>query len=654
MDTLYLALALIILGGIIPFVLTWQFKVMKICAILFITCGSVLGLTFALGNLFHAHNLVTDSLSFLGPLRLDFKVDYLSSFFLVPIFLISPLAAIYSYNYLDKSAHSLRVALNYFFFTILTVSMALVACADNIVTFALCWEMMSLSSFFLVIYDFEKKAVRKAGYLYFAFAQGGALAIFAAFGVIYSYTGSMDFSTFASVPESAKILIFTLAFIGFGSKAGIIPLHVWLPHAHPAAPSHVSAIMSGVMIKLGIYGIIKMYLLLQPTGAYYGELLIVIGSVSGVMGVVYALGQHNLKRLLAYSSVENIGIILLGVGVGMLGIAINKPVVAALGFAGGLLHVLNHAIFKSLLFLGAGAVQHYAGSLIIDQLGGLMKRMRFCGVAFLVGSLAICALPPFNGFISEFMIYSGSLGGVQTTLMPFLFLTLAILSLALIGGLAVATFTKVLGVVFLGDPRSTAAAEARQPGMAITFSMGILAVLCAFIGFFPYLIIPAVSRASMLLLPGQQMPKSLDLSAMMHHLSYSALGFTAFVVVFILLRHLLRKGQPRYSNTWGCGFSQPNPRMQYTGSSFATDFLTLFKPFVLVHEKSSPVHDVFPEPVHYHSKSIDITEVALQRGIVQPIMYVTAKFHWLQHGHIQLYIGYIFFAMVGLLFWLVM
>jgi len=623
---------------------------MKSSAILLISCGCLLGLYSAL-NLLYQPEAASAAYPLLHVFTLSLKIDRLAAFFLLPIFVISPLAALYSYNYMENPAHSLSLAINYFFYALLTAAMALVACADNIITFALAWEIMSLSSFFLVIFDFDKSTVRRAGYLYFIFAQAGAIAIFASFALLYSHTGSMDFAAFASVPESAKALIFSLAFIGFGSKAGIIPLHAWLPHAHPAAPSHVSAIMSGVMIKMGVYGILRMYTLLQPQGTYCAELVIIIGAITGVMGVVYALGQHNLKQLLAYHSVENIGIIILGLGIGMLGIATGNETMAALGFAGGLLHILNHAIFKSLLFMGAGAVQHRTGTLILEQLGGLMKRMRLCGITFLLGSLAICGLPPFNGFISEFLIYNGAFHGVKSQPDLFLFVILTILSLAIIGGLAIACFTKVIGVVFLGEPRSEAAAKARPAGPAIQTAMITLAIFCVVIGLLPQVIMPVIMPVAISILPHQIIPQGLNINGMAGNLSFGAVGFSLIVLIIIGLRKLLTGPAP-HAPTWGCGFSQWNPRMQYTGSSFAASLLDFYKPFVRVHEKFSGIHDFFSQRASYHSEAQDISEIGIQRVIVQPIMHLTARLRWLQHGHIQLYIGYIFCTLSGLLFWL--
>jgi len=653
MPSFILSIILIMVGGVLPLLLYRKFKLMKALSIAFIGVGSFIGLGFALRCLGGEPVVLSFSLPLLSVFTLSFKIDALSAFFLLPIYIISPLAALYSYHYLEKPTQGLRVAVNYFFYASLTASMALVVCADDIITFALAWEMMSLSSYFLVIYDYEKPSVRHAGYMYLIFAQAGAMMLFISFALTYSHTGSLLFSSFLAVPASTKALIFTLAFIGFGSKAGIMPLHVWLPHAHPAAPSHVSAIMSAVMIKIGIYGIIRMYTLLQPEGAYCAELVIAIGAVTGVLGIVYALGQHDLKRLLAYSSVENIGIILIGLGIGMLGLAMDNPIMAILGFTGGLMHVLNHAIFKSLLFMGAGTILHRTGTLIFERLGGLMKRMPISGVTFLVGAIAICGLPPFNGFISEFFIYNGAFHGVRAQDSKFIVITLAILSLAIIGGLAIACFTKVIGIIFLGEPRTEKAAEAQPAGAAIHTSMIILATLCAIIGLFPQIVIPFVMRAAALLMPGHELPTELTIPAMTTNLSYGAIAFSLLVLTIIGLRRLLKQGPATYSGTWGCGFTQPNIRMQYTGTSFVADFLKLYSPFIQIREKFSGVNKLFPEESNYHSEVQDISEITLEHGIIRPVMHLTAKLHWLQHGHIQLYIGYIFFTMLGLLLWLV-
>ncbi|GAB4341477.1 MAG: proton-conducting transporter membrane subunit [Desulfobulbaceae bacterium] len=648
----FLALALLGAAGVSPLLLHRWFRFMQAVFTVLLVAGCGCGLFFAGHLLFHGAT-VTVHLPFLHAFTLALRVDPLAAFFLLPIFLIPPLAAVYGCGYLDDSRRARRTAVNGFFFAMLVATMALVACADTMLTFVLAWEGMSLTSFFLVMYDFEKKKVRQAGYLYLLFEQGGAFFIFLAFALLYHHTGSLAFDGIGSIPDGVKALVFTLAFIGFGSKAGIMPLHVWLPHAHPAAPSHVSAIMSGVMIKMGVYGIIRTYSLLQPQGFFCPRLVICVAAVTGVFGVVYALGQHDLKRLLAYSSVENIGIILLGLGTGMLGMAEGNQAMAFLGFGGGLLHVLNHALFKSLLFMGAGAVLHSTGTLRLDRLGGLMKRMPVCGVTFLIGSLAICGLPLFNGFVSEFLIYFGAFAGVNADGPQFLLTVLAILSLAVIGGLAVACFTKVVGVVFLGEPRTRDAEAAHPAGLLMRWAMIFPAFACVFIGFMPHPVITMASRAVSSLMPDYQAAVPAGVSNMASTLSGGAIGFALLLLALLILRRLIHHGPAPRIETWGCGFSRPNSRMQYSGSSFAASILHFYRPFVRIKEHFTGVHGLFPATSFFHSETIDISEEALHRGVARPVLGLTGKLRWLQHGQIQLYIGYIFLAMLGLLVWLV-
>ena len=479
MDTFILSLSVILAGGFLALLLTRQFILMKLATIVTVSAGCIIGLSSVFPRLLASSPAAAEvTWDWLHIFTLAFKIDSISTFFLIPIFLISPMALIYSFHYMENKEKPVRGAVNYFFFAVLVASMALVVASANIVTFALAWELMSLSSYFLVIYDYQIKANRKAGYLYFIFAQGGAMFLFAAFAVIFQSTGSFDFNLISQIPDKAKLLVFILAFIGFGSKAGIFPLHIWLPYAHPAAPSHVSAIMSGVMIKMGIYGIIRIYLLLDAPTPIIGQVVLITGVVTGVLGVVYALAKQDIKKLLAYSSVENIGIILIGLGIGMIGVTEKNQPMAFFGFAGAFMHVFNHSIFKSLLFMGAGAVLHKAKTKNINELGGLMKRMPTTGKTFLAGSVAISGLPPFSGFIGEFLIYYGSFQGIYLHKISFILSILAIISLAVIGGLAAATFTKVVGLAFLGEPRTEKAANATEAGISMRLIMILLAITC--------------------------------------------------------------------------------------------------------------------------------------------------------------------------------
>jgi len=650
MPLLFMSLTLIMGGGILPLFLWRRFIMMKTVGVLTIGAGCLLGLSDAATKLTIDGSYST-AFRYLEPFSLSFRIDALSAFFLVAIFAVCLLAVLYSFHYMDHAPDALRTAVHYLFFSLLIGAMALVITADNLITFMLSWEIMSLSSFFLVITHFEDAENRRAGYLYLVFSQVGAMFILAAFGVMFAHSGSFEFAAAAELPGAAKILVFVLAFIGFGSKAGVFPAHVWLPHAHPAAPSHISAVMSGVMIKTGIYGIIRMYSLLDWHTPLFGEILLIAGMVSGVLGVVYALGQHDLKRLLAYSSVENIGIILIGIGIGMTGAAEDQPVMAVLGFAGGLLHVLNHAIFKPLLFMGAGMVLHATGTRAIDSLGGLLKRMKITGATFLIGSLAISGLPPLNGFVSEFLIYLGAFRGVALDRSAFALCLVAIVSLAIIGGLALACFTKVVGVVFQGEPRSQSAQVAGEKGPAMLVPMLVLAAACIVIGILPGFFLPmALKAVAALGLGYDPIPLAPFVHLTGNITKAVAVIFGVFLLILALRVFLYRGKTVTTAGTWGCGFTRPRVKMQYTGSSYTASILEFFRPAAPLTEDHPGVQGRFPEKTHYHSHINDIAERYQGAVIVRPVLAFFDRLRWLQHGDIHLYIGYILLAIVVLLF----
>ncbi len=649
MNTFFIALLFIGIGGLQTLITYRFYSVMKTVAVTAIITGCALGTYDAVMRIFQHSDPLVFSYQWLQIFSFSLKLDTVSAFFLVPVFAICAVAALYSYQYMHDAKRSAATANNYFFYSLLIISMALVVCADNLITFALAWEIMSISSFFLVIYDVHKKATRDAGYIYFIFTQAGALFIFAGFGFIYSQTGSFSFDAIATIPEYTKLVAFILILIGCGSKAGIMPLHIWLPYAHPAAPSHVSAVMSGVMIKMGIYGIVRFYLLMEPTSVLFGQIVISLGILSGILGVVYAIGKQDLKKMLAYSSVENIGIILLGIGVGMLGAASGNKTMAAFGFAGGLLHVFNHAIFKSLLFMGAGSVIHQTHTGASNELGGLMKTMPVTGRTMLIGSVSISGLPPFNGFISEFLIFYGAIHGLSLHGASFVFSALAVIALAVIGALAAAAFTKLIGVVFLGEPRSDKAANASEAGFFMGAALSILAASCLIIGVWPDYFVQAAFKAS------QAIPLVADFAPdsfmpIMTNIARTAALFLLFFVAVVLLRKILYAGKEiTRSGTWGCGFTQPTVRMQYTATSYADSMVAFFRPFIQVQKKYSGIDKIFPGKTTYSSEIHDTSEIGLNRFIVRPIVYALSKLRWIQHGNIQLYIGYIVLTIVVML-----
>ncbi len=652
MSPFFVSILLILFGGCLSLVLARQVKFTKIITVLSISAGCLWGLIDAVTKLMQSGSDAA-SFKYLNVFSLAFQIDGLSAFFLTAIFVVSLLATIYSFHYMENDEKPVRTAVNYFFFSILIASMALVVTSANIITFMLCWEIMSLSSFFLVIYNHNSAENRKAGYLYFVFSHVGAMFIFAAFGIIYGYTGSFGFEGIEGIPDAVKILVFIFSFIGFGSKAGVFPFHVWLPYAHPAAPSHISAVMSGVMIKTGIYGIIKMYMLLNFQTPLFGNIVLVAGVISGILGVVYALGQHDLKRLLAYHSVENIGIILIGLGIGMIGVSSGNQTMAILGFSGGILHVLNHSIFKSLLFMGAGMVLHKTGTSSIDALGGLIKKMKITGTTFIIGSLAISGLPPFNGFVGEFLIYIGAFKGIPLDNSAFVMSAFAIIGLAIIGGLALACFTKVVGVVFQGEPRTKAAENVDEKGASMLISMIVLAGACVIIGVFPKVFIQMAVKTVSSMGLGYDQILITPFSNIAGNISFAALIFLASLVVVMIIRSFYYRGKViTKSGTWGCGFTQPTVKMQYTGSSYASFILDFFRPAAPLDEDHPKISGRFPLKTHYHSHVNDIAELHMGTLIIRPILFLFDKLRWIQHGDIHLYIGYILLAIVLLLFFI--
>ncbi len=394
--------------------------------------------------------------------------------------------------------------------------------------------------------------------------------------------------------------MFLLALVGFGSKAGIVPAHVWLPEAHPVAPSHASALMSGAMIKVGIYGLVRILTLLGTPPAWWGWLLIAAGASSGVLGVLFALAQHDLKRLLAYHSVENIGIILIGIGLGVLGLAHGMTTLAVIGFAAGLLHVLNHSIFKGLLFLGAGAVQHAAHTLELEELGGLLKRMTWTGTTFLIGAAAIVGLPPLNGFVSEFLLfYAGFLGLVQPTVNIAVAGLISLVAMGLISGLAAACFAKAFGIVFLGTARSHEAGDAHEAAGPMCVAMAILALLCVAIGLAAPVVVSSlasvVAGASGLTV-GEVRASLATVAASLEQRRRSSLpsSLPSPGWLWVLRAYRLARAGMRRGPVWGCGFLRPTPRMQYTASSFAQPLTTQFRLFVRNRETLVPPSGYFP------------------------------------------------------------
>lgn len=549
---------------------------------------------------------------------------------------------------------------------IFVAGMFLVLLADDAFDFMIAWELMSVSSYLLVAYQHQHPANRHAAFLYLLVAQIGALAILLAFGVLAGFGGNFTFDALRAAqltPVWASIG-FALALFGFGMKAGMVPLHVWLPEAHPAAPSHISALMSGVMLKVAIYGFIRfVFDLLGHVQWQWGLATLAIGTATALLGVLYALVQNDLKRLLAYSSVENIGIILMGLGLCMIFVGTGHPVLGALGLLAALYHSINHAAFKTLLFLGAGAVLQRTREHDLDRLGGLIRRMPVTAFLFLVGCISIAALPPLNGFVSEWLTFQAALqvpalaSGVLRSIVP-----VAAAILALTTALAAAAFVKAYGVAFLGKARTRRASRAREVGLGMRAGMGLLALLCVALGVLPTFVVRAIEPVVNLLLglspPSAAAKGWLWLTPVSPRTaSYSAPLVVAAMALIFLIGYLLlhrratiaRRGYP-----WDCGFGMLNARMQYTSTAFAQPIRRVFGPTWRVEERI----DAVPAPparmtgMRYQLHIGDWSWIMAYAPIGQLILSAARRIRRIQTGSIRVYLAYSFFTLLILL-WLI-
>jgi hydrogenase-4 component B len=584
------------------------------------------------------------------------EVDGISAIFLVPVCLISVLGSIYGLGYWKETDHPDNGRKLRLFYGLLTASMALLVIARNAILFLVAWEIMALSAFFLITTEDDQKPVREAGWIYLVATHLGTLCLFALFALWRSASGSFALVPLAEGKAAPAVAtaMFILAIAGFGLKAGIMPLHVWLPGAHAAAPSHVSALLSGVLIKMGVYGIVRFTSLLPAPPPWWGGTLLFLGVVSGVLGVAFAIGQHDLKQLLAYHSIENIGIIVMGLGLALVGRSLGRADWIILGLAGSLLHVWNHALFKALLFLGAGSVVHAVGTREIDRLDGLSRAMPRTSLCFLVGAVAICGLPPLNGFVSEFLIYLGlfgTLGGSGGT--SFAGAAFAAPALALVGALAVACFVKVFGVVFLGTPRSVDARRAHEAGPAMIAPMAVLVACCIFIGLASPLIAPVLGEAIAEWAPEVQnaVPPLTALAPLGSITVMNLVLLAGLALAAGFLWRRLRQGAVETGPTWGCGYVAPSPRMQYTSSSFAQMLVGLFG-WALRPKTHAPKNlPLFPGPTDFHSH---LPDPMLDEAVLPTFRFgarVFSRLRVFQQGSIQMYLLYIFLALLALLLW---
>jgi len=611
----------------------------------------------------------------LPDLPFHLRLDLLSGFFLVVVGLLSFFVSIYSIGYVKGYLGHRSITSLVVFYALFLAGMLLVVLADDAFFFLISWEMMAAASYFLVLFEDEKIENRRAAFLYLVVAHVGAIAILLSFGIMAGLaTGFTGFGSYTfdamretELPVGWASVAFLLAFFGFSAKAGVIPLHVWLPEAHPVAPSNVSALMSGVMLKTAIYGIVRVVFdLIGVFPWWWGALVLVFGLVSAVMGVLYALMQHDLKRLLAYHSVENIGIILIGIGLAMIFTSFDMSLLAALALIAGLYHTLNHAMFKGLLFMGAGAVLQATHERNMEEMGGLIRYMPWTAVLFLIGCISISALPPFNGFVSEWLTYQAFLlsPALPSPLLNLL-IPLGAALLALTSALAAACFVKAFGVTFLGHQRGQHQGQVHEVRWSMRIGMLLAALTCLVLGVMPTFMIKWMDPIAEDLVGGTIAASASGFGWMWltpiaaERASYSApiafLGILSVVVATYLLLHT-RPGAIRRVPLWDCGFEKITNRMQYTATSFAMPLRRIFGYLFNIkeHVRQLPpaTHPSFPERLHYHLKVRDRFWGWLYQPVVDASFWLSRRIGRMQHGHIQVYLIYSFVTIVVLLIFL--
>jgi hydrogenase-4 component B len=600
-------------------------------------------------------------------LEFSITLDPLAALFLLLVSLIGLAVSIYSLGYAREHERHGTAGLLVALYNLMLLATSLVVGADNAFFFLIAWESMALVSYGLVAFEHEEAEARRAGILYFVMSHAGTACLVLGFLLLFAASGSHRFADYAgtALTPAARQAAFVLFAIGFGVKAGVIPLHIWLPLAHPVAPSNVSAFLSAILIKMGIYGLVRV--LFGPLGApdvWWGVLVLAAGGVSAVLGVLYALVEHDLKRLLAYHSIENVGIILVGLGASLVFAASGYPPLAAMALAAALYHTVNHATFKGLLFLGAGAVVQATGSRDMEQLGGLVRRMPWTAASFLVGAVAISALPPLNGFVSEWLTYQALLHGFDTTrgLLRLLFPFGGVL-LALAGALAAACFVKAVGITFLAQPRSEAAGRAGEAPVPMLAGMGLLVAACALLGLFPGFMLGLLDPVTTQLLGEPVAGRLLGSDGLVLTTleprggTVSTLGLAMMIVgllpvVVLLARRAARRGAVSVGPTWDCGLPRLTPSMEYTATAFSKPFRMIFRAIY------RPTREVqadftfsryFTRVVHFETRIDPTFERLIYEPFNRAVLQVARRSRVLQPGSVHLYLLYIFVTLLLLL-----
>ena len=577
------------------------------------------------------------------------RIDGLSAWFILIINFTCITGVFYGIGYLKEYSNTKsKLALHWSLFVLFQLSMLWACMFQHGFAFLITWEIMSLSSMLLVIFDYHNPKTLKAGINYLVQMHLSMVFLTVGFIWVYSQAGSFSFDAFnIFFNNNSNIWLFLIFFVGFGLKAGFIPLHSWLPHAHPAAPSHVSGVMSGVIVKLGIYGIIRIITYLKFDYLILGEIVLTVSVVTGLYGILNATVHRDFKKMLAYCTIENIGIIGIGIGIGLIGLGNHSPIMYYLGFGGALLHVLNHSLFKSLLFYSAGSVYQQTHTRDMEKLGGLIKHMPKTAVIFLIGAIAIGGLPPFNGFVSEFIIYSGLIEGIKlNSLSQISLLVLSIAGLSIIGGLSIITFTKTFGTIFLGNEREAKEHQPHEVSLIMLLPQYIIIALMLSVAFIPQLYMNAISHliqgmgSSFI---GMEPSGFINFSNIIINISiYSAVFIGIVVVSWAIRSYICQRNGKHTQTTWGCAYIAPNSRMQYTGKSFSKPLSKIFY-FLLIEKKQYEEfkpNEIFPQNRKYTSSFLDFFEQRLIYPIIRRLRFATNYFKFIQNGRIQSYVIY--------------
>ena len=579
----------------------------------------------------------------------SFVVDKLSSLFLLIISVAAMATVLYSRGYVAgymKRFSPAHFSLHYTALVLLVVSMMFVVISSGGFSFLFSWELMTIASFILILFEADRQDVRRAALNYLVMMHIGFMFLVVGFVLLYNVTGSANFSAVEDYFKmEAPLPLFVILFIGFGMKAGIFPMHIWLPEAHPAAPSHVSAIMSGVMIKTGVYGIMRLMQAIDSNTALLydiGLIVLLSGIVTGLWGVIFAAMQNDVKRLLAYSSIENIGVILIGLGIAAVGHAAGSDLIGMCGLCGALLHTVNHSLFKSMLFFSAGNIYSMMHTTKMNQMGGLAKHMPVTAILMLFATVAICALPPLNGFVSELLIYIGMFNGVSDG-HEVLYSIAGIIALSLIGGIVVLAFTKLYGVVFLGSPRSHHVAESTEVDNLRIGAMAIPAAFILFIGLFPQFAIRPVAIVAEAISGADNSIAVNHFAPTLQSLSAVAWVLVAIVLLLYALKHKLQSERKiEQGPTWGCGFTATNTRMQYTGESFSEGLESIGKPLMknAVDGRAVDKGEIFPSPHNYRIEHKDKVDSLLGLWWVKMMHRINDWVMYLRTGRVNNYITF--------------